>query len=121
MNANPRTHPEEARAQEQAKRDAEKRDHDTAKQVRALMSTPDGRQFMLDLIFERCRVLHASFVQKDSLASAFNEGQRNVGIELLYMIDRHTPELLLVARREQLDRVQPVDTSAKPTQEQTHG
>ena len=96
--------------------------HGEQEQLRALMATVQGRQYSLGVIFEHCGVLQASFVPKDSMAGAFNEGRRSVGLALLAQIDQYAPDLLLVARREQLDRAQPTTTtSAKPTQETTTG
>ena len=104
-----------------AKLEAEKYDATTRGEINSLMGTVEGRKFILDLIFAKCGVLRASFVQKDSMASAFNEGMRNVGLDLLAMVDRYAPDLFLLARREQLDRIQPVDNLNKPTQEKTNG
>ena len=118
---NSRTHSEELREQQQAREANETQARETEKRIRELMGTQTSRAYMLDIIFDRCGVLCASFMQKDSLASAFNEGRRAIGIELLAEVDRHAPDLLLLARREHFDRMQSQMTSAKPTQEKTNG
>lgn len=118
---NNRINNDEDRQNSLAKKEAERYDKTVRSEIQSLMSTVEGRKFILDLIFTKCGVLRASFVQKDSMASAFNEGMRNVGLDLLAMVDRYAPELLLLARREQLDRSQPVENLNKPTQEKTNG
>lgn len=113
--------PQEDYARKMAKVEAERADRTIRDEINSFMGTTGGRKFILDLIFVKCGVLRASFVQKDSMASAFNEGMRSVGLDLLATVDRYAPDLLLLARREQLDSIKPVDTSVKQTQEKTNG
>jgi hypothetical protein len=94
---------------------------DLENRIRVVMGTVEGRQFILDTVFVRCGVLQTSFVQKDSMASAFNEGRRNVGLETLAEIERFAPDLHLLARREELERRAKVNNSEKSTQEKTNG
>ena len=94
---------------------------DLENRIRMVMGTVEGRQFILDTVFVRCGVLQTSFVQKDSMASAFNEGRRNVGLETLAEIERFAPDLHLLARREELERRAKVNHSEKPIQEKTNG
>jgi len=91
------------------------------RRTRMVMSTEEGRQWVLELVFVRCKVLHTSFVQKDSMASAFNEGRRNVGLEALADIERFAPDLHLLARREELTRQAKVQHSDTTTQEVANG
>lgn len=94
---------------------------DMQRRVRTVMGTQEGRQFVLDFVFVRCGVLNSSFVQKDSMASAFNEGRRNVGLEMLAEVEKHAPDLHLLARREELERRQKKVNSVNKTQETSNG
>lgn len=94
---------------------------DLENRIRVVMGTVEGRQFILDMVFVRCGVLQISFVQKDSMASAFNEGRRDVGLETLAEIERFAPDLHLLARREELERRAKSNHSEKPIQEKTNG
>lgn len=69
-----------------------------------VMATPVGRRLLLDLVTPA--MLSSSYVPGDSLATAFNEGRRSVALELLARLDRIAPELLLVARREEIDIIE---------------
>ena len=59
--------------------------------LRKLMSDPEGRMWVWDLLiltgFSR-----ASF-STDPLAMAFNEGRRNIGLQVIGEINRISPEL----------------------------
>jgi hypothetical protein len=86
----------------------EQRDRDRlarVAQMREFMGSPGSRAFLMRVVFEYCGALQSSF-GVDPLATAFGEGRRSVGLRLLSEIDDLTPELLLLARREQLDRVE---------------
>ena len=96
-------------------------DSNLENRIRVVMGTVEGRQFILDTVFVRCCVLQTSFVQKDSMASAFNEGRRNVGLELLAEVEKFAPDLHLLARREELERRAKANNSDKPIQEKTNG
>lgn len=72
-------------------------------QMRAFMATPAARAFVLRIIFEYCGTLTGSFTG-DKTTCVFNEGRRSIGLRLLAEVDALAPDLLLVARREELER-----------------
>jgi hypothetical protein len=54
--------------------------------LRELLTTPDGRMWMWDLL-SLCGVYHSSF-SSDALVMAFNEGRRDAGSRLIAEINR---------------------------------
>lgn len=78
--------------------------------VKMLMSTPDGREWVFDLL-GRCHLFGSTYTS-DSRQSAFLEGERNVGLVLLADVLRICPELYLQAQRESNDRHHSDDRSA---------
>lgn len=58
-----------------------------------IMATPSGRRFMWNLV-EACGVLDASFAG-DERMTAYNEGRRSVGIELVQRLQAVTPDAYL--------------------------
>lgn len=65
----------------QRKRDAGRRVKANRQVVRNLLSTPQGRAWLYDVL-AGCKVYSTSFIQGDPHATSFNEGQRNVGLRL---------------------------------------
>ena len=63
-----------------------------------IMSVPNGRQWVYDLL-AGCHIWAQSF-SRDPLITAFNEGERNVGIKLLNDIMQFCPEDYIQALRE---------------------
>ena len=59
--------------------------------LRKLMSDPEGRMWMWDLLAE-CGVFHSSF-SSDALTMAFSEGRRDIGLRRVAEINRLGPEL----------------------------
>jgi hypothetical protein len=85
--------------------------------VRDVMSSPAGRRWLMSMITPT--LLAASYVPGDPLGTAFNEGRRCAMLELLATLDRHAPELLICARRDELDAAE--RNLIKRQQETTNG
>lgn len=66
--------------------------------VVSLMSTPDGRRYIWDKL-ELAHIFSTTF-STDALQMAFNEGQRNQGLQLLADIIRWCPDQYIQAMRE---------------------
>jgi hypothetical protein len=69
------------RAQEQLRRLEKARDERRRADLRAILTLPEGRRFLLDLIERRCGVSGTGFDPSGSM-TYFLCGQRSVGIEL---------------------------------------
>jgi hypothetical protein len=82
-------------AQHVAKREKSQKTRNLQKKAafRKIMSDPEGRMWMWDLL-EMCRI-HVTSFSSDSLAMAFQEGMRNVGLILEAQIFQLSPELYL--------------------------
>lgn len=65
---------------------AEKAQQDRDKDLDFILSQPRGRRFLYELIFGTCHVDRLSHVPGDNDATAFNEGARAVGQNLLEQI-----------------------------------
>lgn len=88
--------------------------------VHDVMDLPVGRLFIMSMITPT--LFAASYVPGDPLATAFNEGRRSFVLELLARVDRVAPELLLLARREEIDRaVSALIERKKHPEEMTNG
>jgi hypothetical protein len=85
--------------------------------VRDVMASPAGRRWLMSMITPT--LLAASYVPGDPLGTAFNEGRRSAMLELLATLDRHAPELLICARRDELDAAE--RNLIKRQQETTNG
>jgi hypothetical protein len=71
-----------------------------AADIRAVMSTQQGRRFVWSLI-ESAGVYAPSFTGAAE-TTAFNEGRRSVGIGLMVAAQRDVPDLYVIALQEQL-------------------
>ncbi len=89
--------------------------------VRDVMDFPVGRRFIMSQITPT--LFTASYTPGDPLATAFNEGRRSFVLELLARVDQVAPELLLEARREEIDRAVAtlIERKTQPPQEMTNG
>ena len=67
-----------------------------------IMSDPAGRSFMHSLFLE-CSIFSTTFTL-NALGSAFNEGKRSVGLQLLADVVRWAPDQYLQMMREANDR-----------------
>lgn len=70
--------------------------------IRGILSLAPGRAWMCDLL-ERCHIFSSSF-STSALATAFAEGERNIGLQLLGDIHAHCPEQYTQMMRERNDR-----------------
>jgi len=104
--------------QEQAERQAHAAEIETAL-VRAAMTEGGCRRFVMSLLYPA--LIATSYVPMDPLATAFNEGRRSVVLELLARLDLHAPELLLLARREELEILEKAFAAKQQPQETTNG
>jgi hypothetical protein len=68
---------------------------------KALMGTPDGRLLIWDLLGE-CGVFRSSWDGHGGRLN-FNEGRRDIGLQLLATINRLCPELFGVMMKENSD------------------
>lgn len=69
--------------------------------MRSVMASPEGRRLVWRLIDETAQTLGGSFVQ-DSHVTAFNEGRRSVGIELMRRAQEWAPNEFMRALQEAL-------------------
>lgn len=77
-----------ARAEKAERQEREARD--AIDELLWLMSDPRGRRFMWRQLSD-LGVYRLSYVQGDFATTAFNEGQRNVGLKLLSQVMQHCP------------------------------
>lgn len=84
---------------EKAKLTSKKRDHERAVALRALLSTRPGREWIWEVL-SAAHIFSTSFVRGDAGASAFQEGERNMGLRLLADLQRHAPDEFLEMQRE---------------------
>lgn len=85
-----------------AEKTARLADRQRAEVIASIMSTTFGRQWIWDLL-SQSHIFAATFTP-DPLQTAFNEGERNVGLRLLSDIMTHCPGQYLQAQREQNER-----------------
>lgn len=86
----------------QEQRDAARREREAQiNDMRAVLATAQGRRFLWWMM-GKVGTYSASYAPGDALASAFNEGQRNVGIMLEAEIGAADPEALIVMQTEAL-------------------
>jgi hypothetical protein len=67
----------------------------------AVLSTPEGRRFVWDLLDEKAGTFGPSFVGEPH-STSYNEGRRSVGLGLLVRCQQHAPDLYVQALQEQL-------------------
>ena len=89
----------DVRAAEKAAKIAESQ---SAEIIRSLMSIPPGRAWVLTLL-ESAHVFATSF-DRDPVAMAFNEGERNQGLILLTAIMSACPDQFLLMMKERNER-----------------
>lgn len=71
--------------------------------LRAVLSTAEGRRLLFRWIDRECRTFSASF-QGQAALTDYNEGRRSIGIGLMTEAQRVAPELYVLALQEQLQR-----------------
>lgn len=69
--------------------------------LRSVMDTPAGRRFMWALLGD-CGLYRASFNNSGSI-TAFNEGQRDIGLRLVARITQDCPEQYLAMQGEAIE------------------
>lgn len=84
------------RRQEKAARIAER---ERTEVIAAIMSTMQGRRWLWDYL-SSAHCFHTTHVAGDALGSAFQEGRRSLGLELLSDIMRSCPDSYIQAMRE---------------------
>lgn len=92
----PRMEAERAAARELRKREQANND---AMDIVWLMGEPQGRRTVYTLL-SRAGIWKTSFTP-DPYTTAFNEGQRNVGLMLLALVQQYTPQLYTTMIEEQ--------------------
>lgn len=68
-------------------------------EIRKVMQSAPGRRWMNELL-ERCHCFHTSFISGAPDASAFREGERNIGLQILADIQNAAPDLYLTMIQE---------------------
>jgi hypothetical protein len=74
-----------------AERDVEDRDND----IKYILSEPRGRRWMYNMIFEKCHMLSNSFCPDSNTGTAYNEGVRNLGVNLYNDVKGNQPALFM--------------------------
>lgn len=82
--------------------------------IRSTMSTPTGRHWMWTVL-SQCHIFAQTFTS-DPLTTAFNEGQRSIGLRLMADILLTCPDQYIQAQREQHAR----DTLAEQRSSPVH-
>ncbi len=85
--------------------------------LHAVMKTPNGRRFVWRLMTQ-AGVLAASYAA-DPTATAFNEGRRSIGLNLMREIQRVCPDLYVASLREDLQAKE--EAKAPPVPDETAG
>jgi hypothetical protein len=94
------------------RRDRELSDHEEGIAVTTLMSSSAGRRFIYDLL-DACHIYSTSYSDNAS-RMAFQEGERNIGLRLVAVIQRACPQRyneMLIEANERLSK-QPTRKSA---------
>ncbi|MEX8508461.1 MAG: endopeptidase [Leptothrix ochracea] len=96
--------PTEVDQNDTAQQDAQKRARDAvrvdADDFKWIVSNKRGRRFAYRLL-DRCGVFRSSFTGNST--TFFNEGQRNIGLHLLGMLNEHAPEAYSLMLKEHND------------------
>lgn len=80
--------------------------------IREIMSTTTGRMWMWDHL-SACNIFHQTFTA-DPLTTAFNEGQRSIGLSIMADILRTCPDAYITAMRESHDRSTLIEQRSSP-------
>jgi hypothetical protein len=67
--------------------------------IRKVLATPEGRRELWRLLTS-CGVHRSSFAGEAALTTAFNEGERNVGLRAEARAMKHAPEFYIQMRNE---------------------
>jgi hypothetical protein len=85
-----------------AARAAKAEESQSSSVIASLMSAPSGRSYIYRLL-EKCHIFSSSF-STSPLSTAFAEGERNVGLQILGDLMRFVPDQYLQMIREAHDR-----------------
>lgn len=83
--------------------------------LRAVLKLPQGRRFVYKVLCE-CGVFKSSFTQ-NSLQSAFNEGKRDIGLELLRALDETEPMAYTQMLQEHFSELKSKQKQDKPKED----
>lgn len=83
----------------QRNRDIKRKDERADEALKALMLHADGRLLVWGML-EDCSVFGSTFSGEATHASAFNEGQRNVGLKLFLRLMKLCPDLYATMQKE---------------------
>lgn len=82
-----------------ARKDAEFNDALRLDVIKNVMSAPAGRRWMYGLM-EMCHCFHTSFIAGAPDATAFREGERNIGLQIIADVQSASPDLYLTMIQE---------------------
>jgi hypothetical protein len=85
-----------------AKRADRQRENERGEIISRIMASQSGRFYFYDRLV-RSHVFETSF-SRDGLQTAFNEGERNIGLQDLLDIVRYCPDQYILMMREATDR-----------------
>jgi hypothetical protein len=85
-----------------AAKEARQRESERREVISRIMGTPAGRYYFHDRLI-RSHVFETSFTS-DGFRTAFNEGERNIGLQDLLDIIRYCPDQYIAMMREATDR-----------------
>ncbi len=85
-----------------ARKDAAQQEAMRLDVIRGVMQTAAGRIWIYGFL-DRCHCFATSFVQGAPDSSAFREGERNIGLQLLADVQSSAPDLYLLMIREAKD------------------
>lgn len=91
----------DAKAVREKAKQAKSADSDKKNVLVDLLASREGRLWMRDLL-ESCHIFQSSF-GADALKTAFNEGERNVGLKLLSDIMQSCPDKYVEMMKEKKD------------------
>jgi len=74
---------------------AEKQMEDRTKDVDTIMSTERGRRWYFDMIFDKCHLLANSYVPQNAGGTAYNEGVRQLGVQMYNTAKESQPALFM--------------------------
>ena len=69
------------------------REHEAAREFANVMRQPQGVRFIRQLL-QFSGVWSASYAGGDTLATAYNEGRRSMGLYIMELVRAQTPELI---------------------------
>lgn len=95
-----------------AEKEAERAEAERAEIITNLMSTTPGRAWVLHLL-EAAHIFTTSF-DRDAIAMAFAEGERNHGLILLNDIHQHCPDQYILMLRESNERHTASERTRRP-------